>query len=240
MIHIPVLRRPVSRPALRSAGDTTRPPPATPWRKYLEWVGVFVAYLVAGEVGLAVPFTNGNVSPVWPAAGMALASFLLFGYRVWPAIAVAAFIVNAVSPVSVSAALVVAAGNTAGPAVGAWLVSRLPRFHPSLGRLDDVLGLIGIAVPASAAISATVGVTALFLTHVDPWDRSWLAWVVWWFGDATGALLVAPLALTLLGQQRIASIRRVPELGALLSATASSYPLFASCKTYGKVTFVSA
>ena len=28
---------------------------------------VFVLYLAAGKLGLSVPFTSGNVSPVWPA-----------------------------------------------------------------------------------------------------------------------------------------------------------------------------
>ena len=48
---------------------------------------VFVLYLAAGKLGLSVPFTSGNVSPVWPASGVALASVLLWGYEVWPAIA---------------------------------------------------------------------------------------------------------------------------------------------------------
>ena len=31
---------------------------------------VFVLYLAAGKLGLSVPFTSGNVSPVWPASGL--------------------------------------------------------------------------------------------------------------------------------------------------------------------------
>src|SRR5262245_57043446 len=60
---------------------------------------VFVLYLAAGKLGLAVPFTSGNVSPVWPASGVALASVLLWGYEVWPALALAAFFVNFLSPI---------------------------------------------------------------------------------------------------------------------------------------------
>jgi PAS domain S-box-containing protein len=185
----------------------------------LELSVVFVAYFLAGQVGLAVPFTSENVSPVWPAAGIALAAFLLVGYRVWPAIAAAAFVVNYLSPISRQTALVIAAGNTAGPVVGAWLVRRLPGFRPSLSRVDDVTGLMLLAVPASAAISATVGVTILFMMHVDPWARFWPAWIVWWLGDTTGALLVAPLALTLLNRKQITELRHVPELIVLFSAT---------------------
>ena len=141
------------------------------------------------------------------------------GYRAWPAIVAGAFVVNYGSPISVQAALTIAAGNTAGPLVGAWLVRRLPGFRLSLDRLDDLLRLIRIAVPASAAISATVGVTVLFTTHVDPWVRFWPAWVIWWLGDTTGALLVAPLALTVLSRKQAIRLRHVPELVALFSAT---------------------
>ncbi len=186
----------------------------------MELCVVFGAYVVAGHVGLAVPFTSGNVSPVWPAAGTALAALLLLGYRVWPAIASAAFVVNYFSPVSLQAALAIAAGNTAGPVVGAWLVRRLPGFRPSLNGLTDVLALIGIAVPASAALSATVGVTVLYVTHVDPWARSWPAWIVWWLGDATGALLIAPLVLTIRRRPQITRLRRAPELAVLFAVTA--------------------
>jgi len=64
-----------------------------------------VIYLCAGKLGLSVPFTNGNVSPVFPAAGIALAAVLLFGSKVWPAITVGAFLVNFWSPVPMWSAL---------------------------------------------------------------------------------------------------------------------------------------
>jgi PAS domain S-box-containing protein len=191
-----------------------------PLRTYgAELCVVFAVYFFAGRVGLAVPFTSGNVSPVWPAAGIALAAFLIVGTRAWPAIAAAAFVVNYLSPVSFQAALAIAGGNTLGPLVGASLIRRLPGFRPSLSRLEDVLGLVGIAVPASAAMTATIGVSALFFTHIDPWTRSWPAWIVWWLGDAAGALLVAPAALTLLTQRQTMPLRRIPELVGLFSAT---------------------
>jgi PAS domain S-box-containing protein len=188
------------------------------WKYSLELASVFTAYFASGNLGLAVPFTTGNVSPIWPPAGIAVAALLLVGYRVWPAIAAGAFLVNFLTPISPAAAIAVAAGNTAGAMVGAWLVQRLPGFRPALSRLHDVLGLILLAAPASAAVSATVGVTALFITHVDPWLRFWLAWLVWWLGDALGVLVVAPLALTLFRQKRLTQASNVPELVALLSA----------------------
>src|SRR5258708_20669318 len=78
----------------------------------LRLVLVFAFYLAAGKLGLSVPFTSGNVSPIWPASGVALASVLLWGYEVWPAITLAAFLVNFLCPSSATASLGIALGST--------------------------------------------------------------------------------------------------------------------------------
>ena len=59
---------------------------------FLRLLGVFALYLAAGKLGLSAPFTSGNVSPFWPASGIALASVLLWGHSIWPGIAAAAFL----------------------------------------------------------------------------------------------------------------------------------------------------
>ncbi len=60
---------------------------------------VLVAYFLGGKLGLAVPLTSGNVSPVWPPAGIALVAMLVVGYRVWPGVAIGAFLVNFFTPI---------------------------------------------------------------------------------------------------------------------------------------------
>ncbi len=177
---------------------------------------VFAACFLGGRVGLAVPFTSGNVSPVWPPSGIALAAILLFGSRVWPAVATGAFLVNFLSPIPHTAAVGIAAGNTAGPLVGAWLLRRIPGFHPSLARLQDVLGLVVVGALGGTAISATVGTLVLFLTHVNAWSSAGSAWLIWWLGDAMGVLIVAPLALTVRRPRAPYDARRLLELAALL------------------------
>jgi integral membrane sensor domain MASE1 len=84
------------------------------------------AYLLAGEIGLAVPFTSGNISPVWPPAGVAFAAMLIFGSRIWSAVALGAFIVNFFTDIPHVAAVGIALGNTVGPLYGAWLLQ-----HPA-------------------------------------------------------------------------------------------------------------
>jgi len=52
-------------------------------------------YVVAGKFGLSLAFVNASATAVWPPTGIALAATLLLGYRVWPAILLGAFLVNA-------------------------------------------------------------------------------------------------------------------------------------------------
>ena len=49
----------------------------------------------------------------------------------------------------------------------------------------------------STAISATIGVTTLCAAAVQPWSRFAELWSDWWLGDALGALVVAPVILTM-------------------------------------------
>ncbi len=188
---------------------------------------VLAAYFLAGKIGLAAPFTSGNVSPVWPAAGIALAAMLLVGYRVWPAVVIGAFLVNLLSPIPHAAALGLALGNTAGPLTGAWLLRRIPGFQPALTRLRDALGLIVCAVLSGTAISATIGTYVLSRSHINPWSNFESAWLIWWLGDAMGVLIVVPLVLTFAELISIRESLRLLELaGLFVGATVSSLLIF--------------
>ena len=191
-------------------------------RRIWELVCVLVAYLVAGEIGLAVPFTSGNVSPLWPPAGVALAAMVILGYRVWPAVALGAFLVNFFTGIPHLAAAGIALGNTVGPLCGAWLLRQLPRFQPSLTRLRDVLGMSILGAFCGTAVSATVGAGVLFLTGVNAWSGFASAWLMWWLGDAMGVLIVTPLVLTFTGLTSIREERRLVELACLLLGAVGS------------------
>ncbi len=169
---------------------------APPRQHFLKVAAVFALYLAAGKLGLSVPFTSGNVSPVWPASGVALASVLLWGYEVWPGLALAAFLVNFLSPIPAISCIGIALGNTSSALLGGYLLRRLISDKPSFERLRDVLGLIAFGAAIGPLLAASVGATTLLLTHVRAWSGFSSAWQVWWFGDAMGVLIVTPLFLS--------------------------------------------
>jgi PAS domain S-box-containing protein len=185
-------------------------------RTLLYNVIVFAAYFAGGRLGLWVPFTSGNVSPVWPPAGIALAAVALWGYRVLPGIAAGAFLVNFFSPIPTAAALGIAFGNTlsAGVARLLWTTLKLERL---LGRLRDVLGLLTIAGVAPL-VAALIGPASLMSAGVRAWSSYLEAAFIWWLGDAMGMLVVAPLVLSLPRPLRPQSRRRAFELALLMLA----------------------
>ena len=153
-----------------------------------------VIYFIAGKLGLMLASLHASASPVWPAAGMALAALLLFGYRMWPAIFVGAFLVNVTTAGNVATSFCIALGNTLEALAGAFLVNR---FAGGKNVFDRPQGVFKFAIAAaiSTVLSPLFGVTSLALAGFADWANYGAIWVTWWLGDATGDLVFTPLIL---------------------------------------------
>src|ERR1051325_4223196 len=81
----------------------------------LRLVVVAAAYAVGARLGLGLAIVNGQVTPVWPPTGIAGVAMLIFGARVWPAIAIAAFAVNLPLGPHPLGSAVIAIGNPPAP-----------------------------------------------------------------------------------------------------------------------------
>src|SRR5262249_35939196 len=175
--------------------------------------------LATAKFGLSLDAVHGFAAAVWPPTGVALAALVLYGYRLWPGIALGAFLIN----LSVGAPVLVAGGmslgNTLEALLGAVLLERVVGLRPSLERLQDVLGLIVLAAGLSTLVSATIGVTSGWLGGVIPAASYGTAWLTWWLGDALGDLVVAPLCFVWSRRGRVALSRRwLTEAPVLLAA----------------------
>src|SRR2546422_6689317 len=115
----------------------------------LKDVGLFIAlaaiYFVAGKLGLRLAFVNASATVVWPPTGIALAAFLLLGYRAWPAIFLGAFLVNVSTAGTFATSLGIAVGNTLEGLVGAGLVGRFARGRGAFEDPRDVFRFTGLA-----------------------------------------------------------------------------------------------
>ncbi len=207
---LPLLRR-----ALGGAASSA-PRPALP--ELATIFGLAALYFAAAKLGLSMAFVAEQVTAVWPPTGIALAAVLLLGYRVWPGIWLGAFLANATAHEPFAAATGIAVGNTLEAVLGAWLLRRFVGFGNTLGRLRDVLGLSLLAACLSPTVSATIGVTSLALGGMQPWSAFGAIWLVWWLGDATGALVTAPLLLTWATRRQAWQRGELGEAAALLVA----------------------
>ncbi|MGO4757482.1 MASE1 domain-containing protein, partial [Streptomyces sp. 2MCAF27] len=148
------------------------------------------------RIGLLQELVRGQVTPLWPPTGIALACLLLLGLRTWPGITLGALLVNAPIGPTVPAVVAIVAGNTVAPVCSYLLLQRM-EFHTELNRLRDALSLVFLGALAGMLISSTVGTGVLVLAGALPTDAFWTTWWVWWTGDAMGVLVVTPLLLVL-------------------------------------------
>jgi len=212
------------------AGDSqVLPQPAGP--------GVFlpavaIAYALLGAFGLALAIPPGYASPVFPAAGFALAAALHFGPRVLPGIWLGSLALNLgvalvhgnLSPTT----MLVATGIGTGALLQAWLGQFLVRRWSSnkwqgLEQEGDVFRFLILGGVFACAISASCGVLSLATAGVVPPEAAGYAWWTWYVGDTMGVLTVAPLALGVLQRRDIGwrarlRVMAVPVIGLLAIA----------------------
>jgi PAS domain S-box-containing protein len=168
--------------------------------RYAQRVAVAAVYFGAAKGGLALAGAHESITAVWPPTGVALAAVLLFGYRIWPAIAAGAFLANITTAGPFLSVLGITAGNTLEALVGGFLLLRVIDFDRSLDRVRDIVALTLVALSASI-VSATIGVASLWAGDALATGDLGSSWRVWWLGDATGALIFAP-AILVLAQSR--------------------------------------
>lgn len=153
-------------------------------------------YYGSAQLGLLQELVRGQVTPLWPPTGIALTVLLLFGRRLWPGIALGAFLVNVELGPSLLVVLVIVVGNTLGPLMSCQLLHRVG-FHVQIDRLRDAVALVCLGALTGMLLSSTVGSGVLVLSGALATADFWPTWAVWWTGDAMGVLVITPVLLLL-------------------------------------------
>ncbi|WP_187435730.1 MASE1 domain-containing protein [Bradyrhizobium hipponense] len=156
-------------------------------------VAIGVIYFALAKGGLALASIHPSATPIWPPTGVALAAVLLWGYRTWPAIFTAAVIANATTAGSVATAIAIATGNSLEAVVGAYLIKRWSGGCNTFSTPNSVAKFALICFVIATPISASLGLTSLAIAgYIEPTNFA-NAWVTWWLGDVTGALVIVPV-----------------------------------------------
>lgn len=157
--------------------------------------GVFAIYFAAAKLGYIYASTTLGVSPIWPAAGFALAATLLLGYRILPFVFAAALLTHLTVPLSVLCSVVIALGNALQAYVGAFLIQRFIGTINFLDRPAHILKFVFWGVLCSSFVSATIGLFILCAAGEVEWGRFAGLWNIWWLGDIFGILVITPFVM---------------------------------------------
>jgi len=176
------------------AGRGDMPPAARVGPRLLaELAVVGILYFLLAKFGLALASIHPNATPIWPPTGFALAAVMLRGYRVVPAVFLAALLANATTAGSIWSSAGVALGNSLECLVGGYLVARLSGGLRAFDSPAKLARFCLICLGAACPISATVGVASLGLGGFIDAASIAPVWMTWWLGDLAGALLLTPV-----------------------------------------------
>jgi len=154
-------------------------------------------YFCAAKLGLSLAFRQINVSPVWPPTGLAIAATLWLGYRAAAGVLIGTFLISISTGLPAAAIVGIGVGNTLEALIAASLLQRFIGSRQLFDRAQDVLKFVMIAPVLSTIVSATIGNLSLCVAGVTAWASFGSLWLTWWLGDGVGALVVAPLLLTI-------------------------------------------
>lgn len=161
----------------------------------LEAAALGLAYVVMARLGIAFGSLLGNVSPIWPAAGVAIAWLTIRSIHLWPGVFLGTLVAVAMTGAPWSFVLSVSAGNALEAVGVAYLYGRLTARKPyaATGRL---LVLVSVCL-LSVLVCAVIGALAAHWSGLAG-DQSWLASaLVWSMGDLFGAFVLGVPAIQL-------------------------------------------
>lgn len=200
---------------------------------------VSISYYITAIFGMNYAHFEG-ATLIWPPAGIALASVFIFGYKIWPAIFVAAFTLNfpILSSFSTNfleiniSALLCATGNTIEAIFGYYAVNQLTnKTHPFKNIYNIIIFLLfGMITPAF--ISSTVG-TLTYSSITYNWDNFFSFWINWFTGDVSGIIILTPLLLNFNKEELL--LTKIPKLIEFISLTIF---LFIIIKVFFVVDFI--
>lgn len=180
------------------------------YRPQVLHLGLFVlAYVLGCGFAQLLAIVPGTGISIWVPSGLFIATLILAPKQSWPwwvlGGCVAELVSNAIwfhSPLP--AAVLIYLGNALEAMLGACLITFVLKRPVRLETLQDVLVFVLVGAGIAPIASATVGSATLAWFGILSQSFT-SAWPLWWIGDATGVLIVAPLALALVQNWRGAS-----------------------------------
>ncbi|MCL4808037.1 MAG: GGDEF domain-containing protein [Thermoanaerobaculia bacterium] len=191
------------------------------WRESLVTVALVLLWLASWTLGRIQEFAP-HASLWFPPAGLTFAAFAVLGVRAVPGIAAASILVTlglgdvygADYPVR---ALLLAGVLFAAAHIAAWGVGAAALRRWMGGTVPRAVTTVLLVVPASAALAALGGASALAFAGLIPWTEARAILFPWFVGDFVGAVALGPAFAAFL--ERLAGAAGVRTAGLLRAAS---------------------
>lgn len=167
---------------------------AAPVRRLIGVLLLAALYRGAAEVGYSLQFAGPVAAIVWLPVGIGVAFLYLGGIKYWPGVLIGDLLANNYDALPLGSALGQTAGNVLEVVTITVLLRALVPHGEPLGSVRDLFRML-LAIVAGTTVSATIGQLSLWLGDVIALEDIPEVWRTWWLGDASGAILVLPLAL---------------------------------------------
>ncbi|GEM_PF-4131584 len=179
--------------------------------RYMQILLLAVVYYLFGLLGSLFSLPQGFAAPIWPSIGIGIAALLLYGYKLWPGIFLAAIALNfhyreEIQTASLQA-LMTSAGVTLAVVWAAFAIRKVLSFPKAAYNFKEIFLFLLIAGPLTSLISSTVGSAALLAFETIGTESFYVNWLYWWIGDSIGGILFAPLAIIFSASARISWMR---------------------------------
>lgn len=161
-------------------------------RRPLLIASLFCLYVAGGVFGLSFGHAPAGTALIWLPSGTALGALLIFGYRIWSLVFVAALLVTATVLGPRPAAPLLAAGHTLEALLAAYLVNRYASGRHALQNPRNTFRFAGVALLAATACGATGNAWTIVLSGLEPVTSYGIVWLSLSLGSLVGMLLVAP------------------------------------------------
>jgi PAS domain S-box-containing protein len=139
------------------------------------------------------------VSPISPPIGVAAAALIVLGYRVWPAVFTASFLLCLSAYAGPGPSLIISIGNTLEVVTTCYLVNRFASGVKAFETPRGVVRFVFLACIASPMLSASICVASLAPIGFIHGPSVGMMWLTWWVGDSMGTLLFAPFLILVFG-----------------------------------------
>ncbi len=164
-------------------------------KEVILFLGLIFLYFIAGKFSFQFAFDNPSATPVWFPTGISIAAFLIYKYRIWPAIFIGAFLLNLTTAGDIYTSIFIALGNMLEGLVAAYLINKYANGKKTFFSLRDIFKYILFAAVLSTTISVNIGVLTLISSGFAAWGDFFKLWFTWWLGNASGALIITPFII---------------------------------------------